>query len=125
MVGRFIKYKPTTLIHGYFNESLPALQPTTLQKMRPAFLLDFDGDLYISTRQPYDWLFKNNLIAPGTFVFYDDLQKCKIPHGKFAGDICGEAKAHVEITKEYNIRWHRIEYDVWQVVAIGNRTGNV
>ena len=31
------------------------------------------------------------------------------------GDICGEAKAHVEITKEYNIKWHSIEVRrVWR-----------
>ena len=115
----YVKHNATTLIRGYFNESLPALHQSTLQQMRPATLLDFDGDLYVSTREPYDWLFRNKLVAAGTFVFYDDLQKCKIPHARFGGNICGEAKAHQEITALYGVRWHRLEYNLYQVKSIG------
>ena len=82
------------LVRGFYNESLPALPASTIAQMQPAFLIDFDGDFYESTIGPYEFLWRHCLVAVGTFVYYDDLQVCHPQHVP----LCGEGKAHVEIT---------------------------
>ena len=60
-----------TIYKGFFNETMTA----TLAKaegMRPAFFVDVDCDLFISTHQALDWLFLNGLLKVGTLVGYDD-----------------------------------------------------
>ena len=39
---------------------------------KPAFWVDLDVDLYISTVQVLDFMFKNHLIVPTTLVSFDD-----------------------------------------------------
>ena len=39
-----------------------------------------DPDLYISCLQCMDWMFANELIVPGTVVYYDDVSIIKVRH---------------------------------------------
>lgn len=39
-----------------------------------------DPDLYISCLQCMDWMFANELIVPGTVVYYDDVSIIKVHH---------------------------------------------
>jgi len=103
----------THFIAGFFNESLPSLPHATRLRMRPAFLVDFDGDYYSSTIGPWEFLLANCLVVPGTFVYYDDLQQCGIGSG------CGEGRAHAEVTAKYGIVWERHD---WRDSRRHNRT---
>lgn len=59
------------VIKGFFNESLsPALAER--EHMRPAFYVDIDCDLHVSTTAALDFLFANGLVRVGTLIAYDD-----------------------------------------------------
>ena len=106
-----IGHPNVTLIPGFFNESLPNMH---LMHLRPALLVDVDGDLYLSAKDCLTWLFKSNLIVPGTLVRYDDWHVIPRP-------TWGEMKAHDEITKEFNVVWRSLgRPNEFEVVSIGD-----
>ena len=106
-----IGHPNVTLILGFFNESLPNMH---LAHLRPALLVDVDGDLYLSAKDCLTWLFKSNLIVPGTLLRYDDWHVIHQP-------TWGEMKAHDEITKEFNVVWKTVEWpNEFEVVSIGD-----
>lgn len=92
-----IGFENTTLIKGFYNESLN-VELVERHHMRPAWWVNIDCDLYISTFQALDWMFKNKLMRPGTIVYYDDLQTQTKERN-------AEVKAHREITAKYNVVW--------------------
>lgn len=92
-----INFENTTLIKGFYNESLNAKLVDRLH-MRPAWWVNIDCDLYVSTFQALDWMFANKLMRPGTIVYYDDLQFQTKERNS-------ELKAHREITAKYNVMW--------------------
>lgn len=104
----------THFISGFYNESLPRLPPEMLRRMKPAFLVDFDGDWYSSTIGPWEFLLANCLVVPGSFVYYDDLQECGLGSG------CGEGRAHAEVTARHHIKWERRD---WRDPRRNNRSG--
>jgi hypothetical protein len=99
----------TSLVKGFFNESLPALPAATLKRMKPAFVVDLDGDYYTSTIEPLEFLLAHCLLVAGTFVYYDDMQICRPGRG------CGEGKAHDEVTARYAIEWQQLATHVFRV----------
>lgn len=113
-IKRTVNYQrgKVDLIKGFFNESLPALSRQMISRMRPAFIVDFDGDYYSSTIDPAEFLMKHCLLAPGTFVYYDDMSICK------PGSGCGEGKAHDEYTAKYAIQWKRLYKGFYRIVRI-------
>jgi hypothetical protein len=69
----------TTLIPGFYNESLPAVQKPGIGTvaphivaMKPALLVNCDADQYIGSIQMFHFLLQNGLIVPGTLLFFDD-----------------------------------------------------
>ena len=104
----------THFISGFYNESLPRLPPEMLRRMKPAFLVDIDGDWYSSTIGPWEFLLANCLVVPGSFVYYDDLQECGLGSG------CGEGRAHAEVTARHHIKWERHD---WRDPRRNNRSG--
>jgi len=64
------------LIRGFYNESLQTtardLSQLVGREMKPAVYVDIDCDLYISTVQALDWMFRNKIIRKGTIIGYDD-----------------------------------------------------
>ena len=108
-----VKYDRMRLVRGFYNESLPALSASTIAQMQPAVLIDFDGDFYESTIGPYEFLWRHCLVAVGTFVYYDDFQVCH-PHHL---PLCGEGKAHVEVTARFNVSWEQLKPNVFRVRA--------
>ena len=113
-IKRTVNYQrgKTELIKGFFNESLPALPWSMIARMRPAILVDFDGDYYSSTIDPAEFLIRHCLLVPGTFVYYDDMSICR------PGSGCGEGKAHDEYTAKYGIRWRRLTRGFYVVVRM-------
>mmetsp|Transcript_25361 Transcript_25361/g.64437 ORF Transcript_25361/g.64437 Transcript_25361/m.64437 type:complete len:200 (-) Transcript_25361:136-735(-) len=112
-----VGHKNMTLVSGFFNESLT----TALSRQysfQPALLVDVDVDLHASALQCLTWMIRNGLIIPGTLVRYDDWRNMRQRHG--------EARAHWEVTRNFNITWRNVESPdgtlnsrEWQVEAIG------
>lgn len=113
-----IAYANTTLIPGFFNESLtPALRRSL--PFQPALLVDVDVDLHASTMDCLTWMLDHGLLVPGSFVRYDDWRNMRQGYG--------EARAHRELTRRFNITWRNLgdrgspNSREWQVEAIGRR----
>jgi len=107
-----IAYENTTLVPGYYNESLNQ-ELRRRHPFQPALLVDVDVDLHSSTMLCMRWLLAHRLIVPGTFVRYDDWRQ---PRQKY-----GEARAHRELTREHNITWRAVSgTKEWEVLAIGS-----
>ena len=122
-VYRRIGHPNVTLVQGYFSESLPLMH---LASLRPALLVDVDVDLYASARDALTWLFRSNLVIPGTIVHYDDWTNLNA-----SDELWGEMRAHREITEEFNVKWRLVgDRDApsrrhwlrneYQVVSIGD-----
>jgi hypothetical protein len=104
----YIGFDPerTTLVRGFYNESLR--EGASLSQrlgMRPALLLDIDCDLYTSSRQALRFMLQAGLLVPGSFVYYDDYSieawnwpTRSHPHKE-------ERLAHEEVTEEFNLTW--------------------
>jgi hypothetical protein len=83
------------MIVGFYEDSLKTAYN---QNMKPASWLDIDVDLYSSTIEAMEFMIKNNLIIPGTLVYYDD----------WKGVEFGEGRAHIEICKKYNLKMEKL-----------------
>lgn len=95
-VQQNIEFPRVTLVPGFYNESLkPKL--ASQHRMRPAFWVNMDADLYTSTMAAFEWLFSNQLMRAGTFVYYDDVW--------YYPNNSGEAKAHADISQKYGLNW--------------------
>lgn len=111
-VGRFIDkvmpHMPTgarlSTVHGFFEDSLTDTLKDEM-KLRPAFIIDIDVDIYTSTKEAMDWMFDNDLLRAGlTQVGYDDWGGT--PGYMESKD--GESRAHKEISQERGAQWDRL-----------------
>lgn len=102
--------KTATIIQGFYDTSLtPNL--ITKHNMRPAFYVDIDCDLHVSTRDAMDWLFQHQLARVGTLFGFDDFWT--VPCIKFYKSRAiinpldvGEGLALTEIAKKYGVKFH-------------------
>ena len=81
------------LIPGFFADSLKDSLVNDFG-MKPAKFIYIDCDLYISTIQALDFMFRNKLVKSGTLIGYDEFDSCKG---------AGEELAHKEICLKYNV----------------------
>lgn len=95
-----INYPKTTLIKGYFVDSLNT-ELLSRYTFNPAMFIHIDVDLYISTIQVLEWLVTNNLLTVGTVIRYDDV--LRVPENT------GELLAHSQICEKYNIQCQRLD----------------
>jgi len=91
-----VGFSNATLIKGFYNETLNA-ELIEKHGMKPAWWVNIDCDLYISSYQALDWMFKNRLMRSGTRVYYDDI--LPLPLNGY------QMQAHTEITNKYNVVW--------------------
>ena len=82
----------TRLVPGYYSATLT---PELAQSARPAFYVDINCDLYVSTSQALRWLFGNGLMRPGSLIMYDDWFAA--PFGE------GESLAHTRAAKSFGV----------------------
>jgi hypothetical protein len=87
---RFPEY-PIEMIIGFFSESL---KTCPVDRMKPASWVDIDVDIYTSTIEAMTFMMDNNLIIPGTLLYYDD----------YKGTEFGEGRAHKEICNKYGLK---------------------
>ena len=108
-------------VRGFYSASLTQpLAASILAKHGAAGYVDIDCDLYISSVQAMDWMFRHGLAVPGTVFGYDDwltkpcyqLRQKRFnvsEQGVFSIEqFGGEARAHVEIVKRYNVSFQCI-----------------
>mmetsp|Transcript_16458 Transcript_16458/g.40533 ORF Transcript_16458/g.40533 Transcript_16458/m.40533 type:complete len:367 (+) Transcript_16458:122-1222(+) len=105
---------------GFYNDTLKNPEDMGQEAgrvMKPAFYVDIDADLYISTYQALDWMFKNKLVRVGTIIGYDDwwvlpcAMRSKVKDDSRLNPLFldgGEARAHREITEQYNVKFRCI-----------------
>ena len=93
-IQHYINDRRSHFIKGFFNESLT---PTLAARrgMKPALYVDIDADLYSSSLQALEWLFRMGLIVPGTIIGYDDWT--------FGGPQ-GEQRAHREVLQRFGVQ---------------------
>ncbi len=76
-------------------------------RMGRALLIHIDCDLYVSTRDALDFMFKFDLIGKHTLIAFDEY--------KSTYNISGEEKAFQEILDKYDVeaqeRWHTTYFD--------------
>ena len=116
-VHQKINCSRTTLVPGFFNESLPALDVSAFQ---PALLVDIDVDLYVSSLAALEWLFASGLAVRGMLLRYDDWLR-----GWESDPIkqqWGELRAHAEITRRFELRWRNISHNEYELMHIGAPT---
>lgn len=86
-----------TLVPGFYNNSLTE---SLARSAMPAFFVDLNCDLYISTIQALRWLLRYRLLQAGTVITYDDW--FNTPFGD------GESRAHMEITTEFQVHFEAL-----------------
>ena len=83
-------------ITGWFNELKDEIAHNN--NMKPAFYIDIDCDLYCSTYDALDFMFRNKLIKTGTLIGYDDWGGSE----GWQNHLSGESRAHKEMLEKYN-----------------------
>jgi len=86
---------PIEMIVGFYEDSLKTAYHSD---MKPASWLDIDVDLYSSTIEAMEFMISNNLIVPGTLLYYDD----------YKGTNLGEGRAHKEISQKYGLKTEKL-----------------
>lgn len=105
---RWSKYKTKVeLVPGFFSESLTPELAASLQSKK-ASCIHVDCDIYQSTVEMMDWMFKYNLALPDSIWRFDDWSST--PEWR-----AGESLAFVEITNKYNLNWTRFAANVFQL----------
>jgi hypothetical protein len=90
----FDKFK---VVKGFYDETL---KDSLIQEenLKLPLFINIDCDLYTSTNQVLDFIFRNNLFIPNkTIIRYDDWANDKNEYST------GQSKSHIEMTKKYNI----------------------
>ena len=91
-----IEYENNIVIFKGFYET--SLNDDLLKYLKPALFIDIDCDIYTSTIQVLDFIFKNKLYVNGkTIIRYDDWANNNMEYQT------GQSKAHLEITQKHNI----------------------
>lgn len=98
----------TRLIAGFYEDVLIE-DLFEKEDMRPAAYIDIDADIYTSSYQALDFVFKYAIAQKGTLIGYDDWGGT--PGWQFNLD--GESRAHHEIQQKYKITFV-------QLAQIGN-----
>ena len=98
----FNKETELKIIPGFYSELTDDM--VELYDMKPACYIDLDADMYLSTIQALDFMFRNNLVVEGTIIGYDDWG------GTLGWQTMsdGVSKAHKEIIDKYGVTFRLI-----------------
>jgi len=121
-LNEYIGYPSIGWIRGFFSTSLTN-DLAQHRRMAPALVVDIDTDIFESAYQALDWLVRNGLIRPGTFVGYDEYQQNVHINGS-KGVMHAERDAHDAIMKKHGIKFgpiHRNGQGAWfEVLSLGS-----
>ena len=93
-----LNFEPGRLVvhPGWFADTLKT-SDVAAGVLKPALYVDFDADLYCSTRDALEFMFAERLIRAGTLIGYDDWGDTKLW-------LAGESRAHQEATERHGVR---------------------
>ena len=115
-------------MRGFYNESLAggAALARSL-RMRPAFLIDIDSDIYTSAKEALRFALDAGVLVAGTHVYYDDIseyerwsyqqrqskrlraQRMNLSISESTNaPLSEELRAHLEISQEYGLSWQSL-----------------
>jgi len=100
------------LIPGYYSDVLTDELGEKMSKMKASFL-HIDTDIYLSTLQLLDWIFKWDILMDGGIIRYDDWPST--PEWT-----AGESRAHLETCKKYNLLFQRHGLNMFRLVKNAN-----
>ena len=89
------KCPPLNFVSGFFDKSLTPELGKNLQNS--CSFLHLDVDLYISSIQCFEWLFKYSVLKEGALLRMDDW----LYNGQWAGN----NRAYAEITNRFEVNW--------------------
>lgn len=96
------------MVRGFYNESLAGGRKLARRlRMRPAFLVDFDCDLYTSSVQALRFVLDAGILQPGGYVYMDDIMPWVWRDGKTPS--LEQKLAYEELTKEYGLEWDELQ----------------
>ena len=93
-------------VQGFYNESLRDDSIVLSRAMKRARYVDIDADLYTSSRDALDFMFRNKLVAEGTIVGYDDWWVIPCANHQVGPLDVGEGRAHAELSRTYDVEFH-------------------
>lgn len=96
------------LVEGYYNDSLTDELGESLKNKQASFV-HIDCDIYLSTVQAMDWIFKHDLAMKDSIWRFDDW--ISTPEWT-----AGESKAFLEISQKYKLKWNRLQTNIFQFV---------
>jgi hypothetical protein len=99
--------KDIILVPGFFSDTLT--EDYGKELANSGSYIHIDVDIHASTYQVLDFLFKYNIPRQFSLIRYDDW--CSTP--EFQG---GNSLAHIEIARKYNVPFHRISTNVFQLM---------
>jgi len=96
----------TDFVKGFYDKSLTSTLAAE-RKMAPAFYIDMDADLYISSIQALDWMFSIGLARKDTLVGYDDwwVNPCTKGGESLNPLETSVGKAHQEVARKYRVKF--------------------
>ena len=95
-------FEKINFIEGFYEDSLNE-ETFNNNEFNPAILVHIDVDIYKSTVEVLDFLFKYKIIRKGTILVYDDFgQIAPFDSGL---PLYGEKLAHKELCEKYNAKW--------------------
>ena len=103
--------KRVRLIPGFFNETLTA---KLAKEIAPASYVDINCDLYVSTSQALDFLFRFHIARPGTLISYDDWHETPLHNG--------ESLAHEEAARMWNVEFEYLPHAACEAAAFPTLT---
>lgn len=106
--SRLLNNPNITLFPGWFSESLNI---ETVDKIgnKKCGIIHIDCDIYTSTIQVLEWIVVNDFLTEGTVIVYDDWAAYrKAGLGDDMEYSLGEARAHLEISEKYNLKFEEI-----------------
>jgi hypothetical protein len=107
MIMKKINSDKAELIKGYYDDVLDE-KLVHEKQFKPALFVNIYVDLYKSTIDALDWMFKHNLIIKGTLIRYDDVN--------FVPETTGELQAHKEMCEKYNITCKKLNKQYYLVI---------
>jgi hypothetical protein len=104
-----IAYDSTKLIKGFYQD---VLNSDLFQKyaFKPAMFINIDVDLYTSTIDALEWLFKYKIVQEGTLIRYDDIFSISETEGEIA--------AHYEMCQKYKVESVRLSKEFFLISKI-------
>ena len=96
------------MLRGFYNESLRSGRRLANRwRMKPALIVDLDCDLYTSSEQAMRFVIDAGILAPGTYVYLDDIMPWVWRNDQLPA--VEQKLAFQQLTSEYGLSWDHLQ----------------